>query len=191
VIDTVDPATMTTPLAAGMPSRLSGRIVIQEATSSTFNATGSPTDGDMVISNPYARYFGNALGGRGVLGAAGATVAPNFMQLGYLGGTTPRIPAPFMFTLNGATPTPKVGFAATPTSTSPTEGYFQFDQAGIGHGFLLDPSHPANIALGQTQLLYFLLEGLVVDPTPLVQASVIQAPSSVIRAPKQFTVLGH
>ena len=41
VVDPADPATMTTPLAAGLPSRLSGRIAIQEATSTSFDAAGT------------------------------------------------------------------------------------------------------------------------------------------------------
>ncbi|HJU83360.1 MAG TPA: hypothetical protein VJ600_04050 [Holophagaceae bacterium] len=172
IVDPVDPATMTTPLVAGAPSRLSGRIAIQEATSTTFDASGNPTNGDLVITNPYTRYFGNALGGRGVLGAG--YVAPNFMQLGYTAGGTPNhaagvVGTPFMYTIGGSGLAPKVGAAAiTAADTTPNEGYFQFDQPGISHGFLLDPSHPTNIYLGQKQMVYFLgVTGtsIVVDPT--------------------------
>jgi len=158
VVDSVDPATMTNPLASGLPSRLSGRIAIQEA-----------TGGDMVIPNANTRYFGNALGGRGVLGATGAAVAPGFKQLGYNGSASPRIPATFMYSLDAATgaPTPKVDFAAAlATATAPTEGYFQFDQAGVSHGFLLDPTNsPVATGLAQRQMVYFLKLGIVVDPT--------------------------
>jgi len=167
VIDTADPATMTTPLAAGLPSRLSGRLLIQEATSKNFDTLGNPTDGDLVITNPYTRYFGNALGGEGVLGGAGAAVAPLFFQLGY--GISDRIPVPFMYTLTGAAPTPKDESAAlTPAATAPGEGYFQFDQTGIEHGALLDPAFPVNAGLLQKQMLYFLgVTGtsIAVDPT--------------------------
>jgi hypothetical protein len=155
VIDPVDPASVTTPLVSGLPSRLSGRIVIQEAVN------------DLVIPNSSTRYFGNSLGGREVLGSVGATVAPGFSQLGYLGGTSPSIPTQFMYTLSGSTPAPKAAFARAieVAGTTPAEGYFQFNQTGIGHGFLIDNSTPANTALGQTQLVAYLLKGVVVDPT--------------------------
>jgi hypothetical protein len=172
VVDTVDPATMTTPLVAGLPSRFSGRLLIQEATTSTYDASGSPVDGDLVITNPFTRYFGNALGGRAVLGTSdAAAVAPGFFQLGY--GAADRVPATFMYTLNGALPAPKTQPAAlTPLATAPKEGYFQFDQAGISHGGLLDPAHPANAALMQAQLVYFLGASgtsIALDPTVLGQ----------------------
>jgi len=188
VIDTVDPATMTTPLGLGIPSRLSGRIAIQEAV------------GDQVINNAYTRYFGNALGGREILGAIGAATAPNFKQLGYVGAIAPRIPSVFMLSLNGASPSPKVDFAAAlpvTTATTPSEGYFQFDQAGIGHTFLLQPdaAHPGNIVLGQTQLLYFLGvtgHSVIVDPSAaLAGETVTSALPSIIQAPERFTVFGH
>ena len=170
VVDTVDPATMTTPLAPGLPSRLSGRIAIQEATSTTFDAEGNPTNGDLVITNPFARYLGNALGGEAVLGTeAAAAIAPGFFQLGY--GLEDRIPSTFMFTLEHGAVRPKTEPAAlTPRAVRPTEGYFQFDQAGIEHGALLDIlGQPDNAKLFQDQMLFFLgLDGgrsIVVDPT--------------------------
>lgn len=195
VVDPVDPATVTTPLAAGLPSRLSGRIAIQEATSTTFAADGiTPTNGDTVITNSYTRYFGNALGGREVLGAAGAAVAPGFQQLGYIGAATPRIPATFMYTLSGGLPAPKVGFAAP--AASPKEGYFQFDQAGVSHGFLLDPTHSLAVTqMAQYQMVYFMEAGLVVDPalTPAKQlAGAI--PAGLVREillPKTVDILGY
>lgn len=154
IIDPVDPATMTTPLAVGLPSRLSGRIAVQEVI------------GDQVFPNENTRYFGNALGGRGVMGGAGALVAPGFRQLGYRGGATPRIPALFMYGMTSGAVTPKVDFAASINdfTNAPTEGYFQFDNAGVNHGFLIDPSNMTNIVLAQTQMVSFLLFGAVVDP---------------------------
>lgn len=212
IVDPADPATMTSPLAAGLPSRLSGRVVVQEATSTTFDATGVPTNGDLVITNPYTRYFGNALGGRGVLGAAGAPVGPNFSQLAYTAAgahtvTTPTgvvatahaagaVGLPFMYTLSPGL-APKVTNAATAvTDTTPKEGYFQFDQAGIAHAFLLNPANPVAVDLGQRQLVYWLGTGLVVDPTQqsatLPIAQPVYLPESMIfQAPARITILGH
>lgn len=150
--DPVDPASMTLPLAAGLPSRLSGRTAMQEAV------------GDQVIPNYTTRYFGNALGGRTLFGG---DLAPGFMQLVYSGDAAPK--APFMA---GATPTTVKAQAAAyaPTATTPLEGYFQFNQTGIDHGFLLDNSTPANTTAAQKQLLFFLGgpagagANIVVDP---------------------------
>ena len=169
VVDTADPATMTTPLAAGLPSRLSGRLLIQEATSTSFDSQGNPTNGDQVIPNPYTRYFGNALGGEAVLGTeAAAAVDPLFFQEGY--GVADRIPFTFMYSLSGASDVAKIEPAAlTASALGPNEGYFQFDQPGIEHGGLLDlAAQPANAALMQKQMLYFLGAtgtSIVVDPT--------------------------
>jgi hypothetical protein len=189
VVDPVDPATMTSPLATGLPSRLSGRIAIQEAV------------GDLVIPNDNTRYLGNALGGRGVLGAAGAAVAPGFKQLGYLGGATPRIPATFMYSLDASTgaPTPKVDFAAAlATATAPAEGYFQFDQAGVSHGFLLDPTNSlAATQLAQRQMVYFLKLGIVVDPAvsgaalPKTTAKAIPGLAGEILLPPVLKIFGY
>src|SRR5512133_1895708 len=189
VVDPADPATMTTPLAAGLPSRLSNRVVIQEAV------------GDTVISNPYTRYLGNALGGREVLGSAGAAVAPGFKQLAYTAGGTPAhaagVPALFMFTLTGGAPAPKVANAAiAATDTTPTQGYFQFDQTGINHSSLLDSTASlANTGLLQKQMRYFLgITGvaLVVDPTQ-GGAALPLAPLAFpdVQVPEKFTILGH
>ncbi len=210
IVDPMDPATLTTPLASGLPSRLSGRVTVQEATSSAFDAFGNTTstDGDQVISNTYTRYFANALGGRAVLGTtAAAAVAPNFSQVAYLangaftvGGTATAhaagvVGTPFMFTLN-PTPAPKVVSAdASVLGTTPTEGYFQFDQTGIGHAFILNPANPVAITLGQRQLVYWLGTGLVVDPTqqsatlPIAPAPLPD--SMIFQAPKSLTVLGR
>jgi hypothetical protein len=175
VLDPVDPATMTTPLpnlqsADLLPSRLSGRIAVQEAASTSFNAAGQPLNGDLVIPNANTRYFGNALGGRGVLGTPAAlAVAPGFAQLSYASG---RIPSLFMFTLAGGNPVPKTAPAASSAAASgPREGYFQFDQPDVSHGFLLNPvASPVSLQLGQRQMVYFVLTGLVVDPTVISPA---------------------
>lgn len=201
VVDPADPASVTTPLAPGLPSRLSGRLAIQEATSTTFTADGiTPTNGDLVITNAYTRYLANALGGRGVLGTAAAlAVAPGFKQLGYAGAAAPRIPANFMYTLLAGAATPKVDFAATSTeATTPTEGYFQFDQSGVSHGFLLSPTDsPTATQLGQRQMLNFFTTGLVVDPTttsalrPKGVAAGLPALDREILLPPVLDILGH
>jgi hypothetical protein len=188
ITDPVDPATMTTPLAAGLPSRLAGRIAVQEAI------------GDTVIPNDYTRYFGNALGGREVLGSAAAAIAPGFKQLGYRGGVTPQIPSSFMYTLTAGTPAPKVDFAAAQgnfAATTPAEGYFQFGQTGINHGFLIDPRASAvNTTYAQVQMVNFLLRGIIVDPTPTgvtKQVAEIQIPTANydVRLPPVLEILGY
>ena len=211
ILDPMDPATLTSPLASGLPSRLSGRVVMQEATSTAFDATtGAATNGDLVIPNENTRYFANGLGGRAVLGtSAAAAIGPNFGQLSYtaggaylVGGSIATAHAagvvgtPFMFTLNPA-PAPKVVAAATSVlSTDPKEGYFQFDQTGIGHAFLINPANPVAVTLAQRQLVYWLGTGLVVDPTqqgatlPIVTPAALPQPM-IFEAPKQITVLGH
>ena len=183
VVDTVDPATMTSPLATGLPSRLSGRIAIQEAI------------GDLVIPNGTTRYLGNALGGREMLGTAAAAVAPGFKQLGYQGG---RNPAQFMYTLDSAgAPAPKFAVAATSaTDTAPNEGYFQFDQPGASHGFLLDPTASATLTLlAQKQMVYFLTLGIVVDPSaaglPKTSARMIPGLEGEILLPPVLKIFGY
>jgi len=170
VIDPADPGTMTTPLpnlqgGDPLPSRLSGRIAIQEAASTSFDAGGVPLNGDRVIPNWSTRYLGSALGGRGVLGSAEAlAAAPGFDQLSYLSG---RVPAPFMKTVTGGSLVTKVSPAAgDAAATGPREGYFQFDQPDVSHGFLIDlASSPESLRLAQRQMVYFVLTELVVDPT--------------------------
>ncbi|WP_136516350.1 hypothetical protein [Geomonas edaphica] len=169
VLDPVDPATMTTPLpnlttADLLPSRLSGRLLMQEATTTSF-ADGRPLNGDLVIPNSATRYLGDALGGRGVIGTAAAlAVAPGFDQLSYLSG---RVPAPFMMTLADGVPAFKTATAAgVAASTAPREGYFQFDQQDATHGMLIDQaSSPVTFQLAQRQMVYFVRNGIVVDPT--------------------------
>jgi len=160
VLDTVDPAAMTTPTAPDAPSRLSGRILIQEATSTRFQGNGVPLNGDLAVTNAYTRYLGDALGGREVLGLAQVRmVAPGFCQLGY--GSAKRIPAPFLRTLEAGVEIPKtVPAARVGLGWGPGEGYFQFDQRGIHHGSLLEPG------LMQSQALHWLESSLAVDPTP-------------------------
>ena len=133
-----------------------------------------------------------------MLGTAGAAVAPGFDQLGYLGGATPRIPGTFMYTPAAGGLVPKTVFAAVlnAVTVTPSEGYFPFDQAGISHGFLIDPSSPANITLAQTQMMNFLLRGAVVDPTIVVSPTktvgkTITAPAWNISFPATFKVLGY
>lgn len=197
IIDPVDPATMTTPLDPRFPSRLSGRIAIQEAV------------GDQVIPNDNTRYFGNALGGREVLGSAAAAIAPGFKQLGYRGAAATRIPSSFMYTIAAGAPAPKVDFAAAQSNlaaTSPKEGYFQFDQAEIHHSFLINPKTAAggaptaatgaNTTYAQTQMVNFLLRGIIVDPTATgltKSVSGVQLPTMNydIRLPSVLEILGH
>ena len=152
LVDPVDPASMTLPLATPLPSRLSGRVAMQEAV------------GDTVIPNYTTRYLGQALGGRTLFGY---DFAPGFSQLLYSGDAAPKVP--FMA---GATPTTVKAAAAAylPTATTPKEGYFQFNQTGIDHGFLLDNTTPANTGAAQKQMLFFLGgvggagANIVVDP---------------------------
>lgn len=182
IVDTVDPATMTNPLGTGLPSRLSGRIAMQEAI------------GDAVIPNANTRYFGNALGGRGVLGSTGAAVAPGFKQLSYSNGSLPSL---FMYTLTSGSAAPNTALAATSaTATTPVEGYFQFNQAGVSHGFLLDPTgSPTATAYGQKQMVYFLSAGIVVDPSasgvPKTAAKLIPGLAGEILLPPVVNVLGY
>jgi hypothetical protein len=93
--------------------------------------------------------------------------------------------------------TPKVLSAATSVlDPSPTEGYFQFDQTGIAHAFLINPANPVGITLGQRQLSYWLATGLVVDPTQQSATMPTATPSAlpqamIFQAPQRITILGH
>jgi len=182
IVDSVDPATMTTPLDPKLPSRLSGRIVMQEVV------------GDKSVPNDSTRYFGNALGGREVLGPVAAAFAPGFKQLGYNGSTAPRIPAPFMYTLTAAgAPTPKVDFAAASAAAlTPTEGYFQFDQAGVVHEALLDTTATG---LAQKQMMYFVKSGIVVDPSatglPKIVDSIVPGLAGELLLPPAPKMFGY
>jgi hypothetical protein len=200
IIDPVDPATMTTPLpnfqsADLLPSRLSGRVLVQEATSTRFDGAGNPLNGDLVIPNSSTRYFGNALGGRGVLGTPAAlAVAPGFDQLSYLSG---RIPLLFMFTRSGGAVAPKTAAAAgDPAATGPREGYFQFDQPDVSHGFLIDfITSPVSLQLVQSQMVYFVRNGIVVDPEAIphiVQGHILGTGSKYEgKPPRAMKVFAH
>ncbi len=191
ITDTVDPASMTTPLAEGLPSRLSGRIAIQEAV------------GDLVIPNENTRYLGNALGGRGILNTAAAlAIAPGFSQLKYIDTT---LPALFMYTRTGGVVdgalTAKVDFARDQAvaGATPAEGYFQFKLDGtgtsVGHGFLIDFATPANTVLAQSQMVAFLSKGVVIDPTtagPLAKRAYTGSPlTQEIMFPPVANILGY
>jgi len=186
--DPTDPATMTTPLASGLPSRLSGRVAMEEAV------------GDTYIPNPYARYFANALGGRAVLGtAAAAALAPGFKQLAYTAGGTPAhaagVPAQFMYTIASGAVAPKFANAAVaPSDLTPTEGYFQFDQTGVNHGSLIDPSNLTNLGLIQRQMRYFMGAtgtSIVVDPTQGAALPIAPVPFAEVQFREKFPVFGY
>ena len=168
VVDIADPATMTTPVMGTTVSRLAGRLLIQEDTN-TYDASGNMLGGDLVIPNAYTRYFGNALGGDLMFEAAGVNIAPGFGQVGYA-TATPSVPVQFMYGLTATgsvVPDDFVGaLPSAPTASAPMQGYFQFNQPGVSHGSLLDPTgSPTATGLIQRQMVYFLLGGIVVDPT--------------------------
>ena len=161
IVDPVDPASMTLPLAAGLPSRFEYRLAMQEAV------------GDQVIPNYTTRYLGNALGGRQIFGG---DIAPSSVSSD-AGDTAPKVP----FMLGTAPGTIKSSPAAySPGATMPQEGYFQFNQTAIVHQFLLGPSLPStdpnyatqlqNTGAAQKQMLFFLGgpggagTSIVVDP---------------------------
>lgn len=154
VVDPADPATMGHPGLAGTAgrSRFDGRLAVQEALN------------DAVIPNAATRYFATSFAGWNVVGT---DFAPGFKQIQY--STTSPTPHTATNGVVAAFMTKLGAPAAAPTSATPVEGYFQFDQAGISHSFLLDfAGSPANAALGQKQLAYFLGAGgnsVVVDPT--------------------------
>lgn len=95
---------------------------------------------------------------------AALAVAPGFSQRSYALG---RIPVLFMFTRSaGGTLVPKTApAAASAAAAGPREGYLQFDQPGVSHGFLIDPTTLAIRQLAQRQMAYYVRDGLVVDPT--------------------------
>ncbi|WP_129128379.1 hypothetical protein [Geomonas oryzae] len=166
---------------------------MQEATTTSF-ADGRPLNGDLVIPNSATRYLGDALGGRGVLGTPAAlAVAPGFDQLSYLSG---RVPAPFMMTLADGAPVFKIAPAAgSAAATAPREGYFQFDQPDATHGMLIDQaSSPVTFQLAQRQMVYFVRNGIAVDPTvtsaalPRVEAAGT-TPRYRVLAPRVMKVL--
>jgi hypothetical protein len=146
VTDSTDPAYMTFPISATAPSRLAGRVTVQEAI------------GDTVIPNSANNYFVNSLAGRGIMGAA-YDIAPNFAQVRLAGAASPVVP----FLLGPAGLKASVA-PATAISTGPTEGIFQFGTTAVPatHGMILDGS--VNTPLAQRQMVYWLLTGKVIDP---------------------------
>ncbi len=155
-VDPTDPATMGHPGLSSptgtVASRFSGRLLMQEALN------------DAVIPNAATRYFATSFAGWNV---AGGDFAPGFKQVQY--STTSPTPHTSTNGVVAAFMTKLGAPAAAPTSTTPVEGYFQFDQTGISHGFILDWAGSAtNAGLGQKQLAYWLGAGgasIVVDPT--------------------------
>ncbi|MDP1832079.1 MAG: hypothetical protein Q8K67_08475 [Geothrix sp.] len=140
LVDPTDPATVTTPLSAVAPSRLSGRVVLQEAI------------GDTVITNFYTQYLANALGGRGLVGA---DIAPAYTQIRLASSTTPTVP--FLY---GSPTAFKASVApAVNATTGPTEGHFQFGSptAISLHAVLHTPE-------GTKQVKIWLQNGHVADP---------------------------
>jgi hypothetical protein len=166
VVDPADPATETLPVMGTTISRLAGRLLVEEDTN-TYSASGTMLGGDLVIPNAYTRYFGAALGGNLELEAAGVSIAPNFAQVLPGGATAPAAQFMFSLTATGSLLPDDVTAALSPAAAAPKEGYYQFNQAGIEHASLIDPSqsNPANMTLLQTQMVFFLLEGIVIDPT--------------------------
>jgi hypothetical protein len=146
VTDSTDPAYMTFPISATAPSRLAGRVTVQEAI------------GDTVIPNSANNYFVNSLAGRGIMGAA-YDIAPNFAQVRLAGAASPVVP----FLLGPAGLKASVA-PATAISTGPTDGIFQFGTTAVPatHGMILDGS--VNTPLAQRQMVYWLLTGKVIDP---------------------------
>jgi hypothetical protein len=144
LVDSADPATMSNPISAVAPSRLAGRIVVQEAV------------GDLVIPNTNGRYFVNALAGR--LPQLGADISGGFTQVAP--AAAPAVPFVFgaSFTAFKTAVIPAVGAAATPT-----QGVYQYGTTGTAatHGLLLDGS--ANTTAAQTQMARWLATGLVTD----------------------------
>lgn len=140
LVDPADPASVTTPLATGAPSRLAGRTVIQEAI------------GDTVITNFYTQYLANALGGRGLVGT---DISPAFTQIRLASSTVPTVP--FLY---GSPTALKASVApAVNASTGPTEGHFQFGTPAAisNHAVLHTPE-------GTKQVKIWLQNGRVADP---------------------------
>jgi hypothetical protein len=146
VIDSADPASMTTPLPGQSASRLAGRVVAQEAV------------GDAVIPNTNGRYFINALAGR--LPQLGGDVSGGFTQVAP--AATPAVPYVFgsSFSTIKTAVIPAVGAAVVPT-----QGVYQYGTTTTvaNHGLLLDGS--SNTAAAQTQMGRWLATGLITDGT--------------------------
>ncbi len=145
VADSVDPATMMTPLS-GVGARFVNRLAAQEAV------------GDTVIPNSSGNYWGNALGGR--TPQFGADVSGGFTQVLNSGQST--VALPFMFGASYSTFKTAVAPAAG-SATTPKQGMYQFGTTTTAatHGLLLDGS--ANTAAAQTQMARWLITGLITD----------------------------
>jgi hypothetical protein len=175
LMDNVDPAWALSPIGANAngtpkPSRLSGRVVSHEAI------------GDTTIPNSNGRYFGNALGGWGVLGGAPFDIAPGYTQVMNVGATSPTVP--FMLGATGLKA--PVAPAPNPPISGPTEGYFQFGTVAspASHTILLDFANPAATAAAQKQLFMWLKFGRVIDPADPAFATIqnlgaVEAPLKV------------
>lgn len=150
IVDSVDPATMMTPLPGQSASRLAGRLSAQEAV------------GDTVIPNAEGEYWANALGGR--TPQLGGDVSGGFTQVLNDGDAAPA--RPFMFGTSYANLKAAVAAATPPSGTTPSQGIFQFGTAGspAAHGLLLqDTTTPANVIRAQAQMAYWLQTGAIAD----------------------------
>lgn len=148
VADSVDPASMLTPLLSGGSAtpRFSNRLAVQEAV------------GDTVIPNSNGNYWGNALGGR--TPQFGADVSGGFTQVLNSGQSAPALP--FMFGSSYSTFKTAVA-PASGSATTPKQGVYQYGttSAPASHGLLLDGS--SNTAAAQTQMARWLATGLITD----------------------------
>jgi hypothetical protein len=148
--DPIDPASMAMPLASTSPSRLAGRILVQEAV------------GDTVIPNSNGQYFVNALAGRA--GQLGADISGGFTQVLRTGQTAAAVP--YVFGASLAAIKAPVAAATAVSATTPTQGVMQYGSTAIpaGHGLLLqDTTTPANVLAAQNQMAVWVRTGLVVD----------------------------
>ena len=136
--DTVDPASVTSPLKPGEPSRLSGRCLIQEIIN------------DVTVPNSATDYLVNALAGRSALVKHPSyelnAIAPNFYQLSYSDG---RIVNPVINILNNWRHiVPKTARATSKKEQNNNknihnEGFFQIDTPNSGHTAIIDLNDPA------------------------------------------------
>lgn len=178
IVDSVDPAWSVSPIkaqASGLPfpSRLSGRLSVQEAI------------GDTTIPNTYGNTFGNFLGGWGLLGSTAFDIAPGFTQVMLAGATSPVVP--FMYGVGGLKPP---SAPASSPINGPTEGFFQFgtSDAFASHTMLLDFANPPITAAAQKQLAMWLATGRLIDPADTANWP-IAAPDSDKMAPQKFPFL--
>jgi hypothetical protein len=150
VADPIDPATMGTPLSGQTTSRLTNRLLVQEAV------------GDTVIPNANGQYFVNAFAGR--QGQLGGDVSVGFTQILRSGQAAPAVPYVYGATL-AAFKTPVAAATAT-ASGNPAQGVMQYGSTAIpaSHGLLLqDTTTPANVAAAQRQMALWVAAGVVAD----------------------------